>query len=109
MKKTRIIFNLILLFIINIAPVSSLAKECEISSKNLAVSPIDPIWVVEAGAENMVPYRNDFTKVNPIEIHTGFEFPCQTDWPEWISTRRLNSKGSGIITNELAETGSQSL
>ncbi len=66
MKKTRIVFSLILLFIINMAPVSSLAKECEISNKNLAVSPIDPIWVVEADAEKMVPYRFDYTKVNPI-------------------------------------------
>jgi len=109
MKKTRIIFSLILLFFINMAPVSSLAKECEISDKNRAVSPIDPIWVVDADAEKMVPYRYDYTKVNPIESHTSFEFPCQTDWPEWISTRRLKSKGSGIITNELAQTGSQSL
>jgi len=109
MKKTSLVFGLILLFVINFAPISALAKECEISDKHAGIQPPDPMWVDEAGDGKMVPYRFDYTNINPIEIRTSFEFPCLTDWPTWLSSRRFKSKGSGIITDEIAQSGTQSL
>lgn len=109
MNITSLVFGLILLVAINLAPITALAKECEILDKNGGIPPIDAILIDEAGDGKMVPYRHDFTNINPIEIHTSFEFPCQTDWPTWLSTRRFKTKGSGFITDEIAQSGKQSL
>jgi hypothetical protein len=89
MIDNGIIFQLVLLCIISLVSVSSFATDCEISTDNPIVAPIDPVIIAEVNTEKLVPYQNDFTNINPLETHTSFEFHCQTGWPKWNSSRRL--------------------